>query len=76
MNLALELMGARTMQRLAAEVDVRGHQSRAMREFGRTAADQGMAAAVSARDEPFGDPVVHVRHAGGSQRGSGSAAQS
>jgi enoyl-CoA hydratase len=64
-NLALELMGARTMQRLAAEIDVRGHQARAMREFGRTAAEHGMAAAVKARDEPFGDPVVHVRHAGG-----------
>jgi enoyl-CoA hydratase len=64
-NLALELMGARTMQRLAAEIDVRGHQSRAMREFGRVAAEQGMSAAVKARDEPFGDPVVKVRHAGG-----------
>jgi enoyl-CoA hydratase len=65
-NLALELMGARTMQRLAAEIDVRGHQSRAMREFGRVAAEQGMGAAVRARDEPFGDPVITVRHAGGS----------
>jgi enoyl-CoA hydratase len=71
-NLALELMGARTMQRLAAEIDVRGHQSRAMREFGRVAADEGMAAAVRARDEPFGDSVIRVRHA----RGAGSAAQS
>ncbi len=64
-NLALELMGARTMQRLAAEIDVRGHQSRAMREFIAVAGEQGMAAAVTARDEPFGDPVVRVRHAGG-----------
>ncbi|MDQ1468168.1 MAG: enoyl-CoA hydratase [Actinomycetota bacterium] len=64
-NLALELMGARTMQRLAAEIDVRGHQARAMREFGRVAAEDGMSAAVKARDEPFGDPVIKVRHAGG-----------
>ena len=62
-NLALELMGARTMQRLAAEIDVRGHQSSAMREFGRVAAAEGMAAAVKARDEPFGDSVIKVRHA-------------
>jgi enoyl-CoA hydratase len=64
-NLALELMGARTMQRLAAEIDVRGHQARAMREFGRVAVEEGMAAAVKARDEPFGDSVIKVRHAGG-----------
>jgi hypothetical protein len=35
-----------------------------MREFGRVAREEGMGAAVSARDEPFGDPVIHVRHAG------------
>jgi len=68
-NLALELMGARTMQRLAAEIDVRGHQSRAMREFGRVAAADGMSAAVKARDEPFGDSVIELRHAGGSAPG-------
>jgi enoyl-CoA hydratase len=68
-NLALELMGARTMQRLAAEIDVRGHQSRAMREFGRVAAADGMSAAVTARDEPFGDSVIELRHAGGSPPG-------
>lgn len=62
-NLALELMGARTMQRLAAEIDVRGHQASAMREFGRVAAEDGMAAAVKARDEAFGDSVIKVRHA-------------
>jgi enoyl-CoA hydratase len=67
-NLALELMGARTMQRLAAEIDVRGHQAAAMREFGRVAAAEGMAAAVKARDEPFGDPVIVVHHAGGASR--------
>jgi enoyl-CoA hydratase len=68
-NLALELMGARTMQRLAAEIDVRGHQSRAMREFGRVAATDGMSAAATARDEPFGDSVIELRHAGGSRPG-------
>ncbi len=62
-NLALELMGARTMQRLAAEIDVRGHQSKAMREFGRVAGEEGMVAALRARDEPFGDPVIKIRHA-------------
>ena len=63
-NVALELMGARTMQRLAAEIDVRGHQSKAMREFGRIAMEDGMGAAVRARDEPFGDSVIKLRHAG------------
>jgi enoyl-CoA hydratase len=66
-NLAMELMGARTMQRLAAEIDVRGHQARAMREFARVAGEEGMAAAVAARDQPFGDPVIRVRHAGGAR---------
>jgi enoyl-CoA hydratase len=67
-NLALELMGARTMQRLAAEIDVRGHQARSMREFGKVAAEQGISAAVKARDEPFGDSVIELRHAGGAAR--------
>jgi enoyl-CoA hydratase len=64
-NLALELMGARTMQRLAAEIDVRGHQARSMRDFGKVAAEQGITAAVKARDEPFGESIVELRHAGG-----------
>jgi hypothetical protein len=36
-----------------------------MREFGKVAAEQGISAAVKARDEPFGDSVIEVRHAGG-----------
>jgi hypothetical protein len=36
-----------------------------MREFGRVAAADGIAAAVKARDEQFGDSVIEVRHAGG-----------
>jgi enoyl-CoA hydratase len=63
-NLALELMGARTMQRLALELDARGHQAAAMREFGLVARRDGIGAAVAARDEPFGDSVVQVHHAG------------
>ncbi len=63
-NLALELMGARTMQRLAAEIDARGHLSPSMRSFGTTAREHGMKAAVSERDDPFGDAMVRLRHAG------------
>lgn len=61
-NLAMELMGARTMQRLAAEIDARGHLAESAREFGRTAAADGVKAAVAQRDEPFGDPVIRLRH--------------
>ena len=61
-NLAMELMGQRTMQRLAAELDARGHLAPSMREFGRIAAAEGIKAAVAARDEPFGDSTIRLRH--------------
>jgi len=54
-NVALELMGARTMQRLAAENDGRAHQAPAVREFGRLAMTQGLKAALEWRDSKFGD---------------------
>jgi enoyl-CoA hydratase len=54
-NLALELMGARTIQRMAAENDGRAHQAPAVREFGRLAMTQGLKAALEWRDNKFGD---------------------
>lgn len=54
-NMALELMGARTMQRYAAENDGRAHHAPAVREFGRLAMTQGLKAALEWRDGKFGD---------------------
>src|SRR6266508_17935 len=54
-NMALELMGARTIQRMAAEMDGRAHQADAVREWGRISREQGLKAALEARDSKFGD---------------------
>lgn len=59
-NLALELMGARTMQRIAAENDARAHLAPSVREFGRIAAEQGLKAALHWRDAKFGDGRARV----------------
>jgi enoyl-CoA hydratase len=57
-NLALELQGAGTLPRLAAEMDARAHLSRAKKEFDAEVAAHGFKAAVRKRDEPFGDGVA------------------
>ena len=57
-NLGLELMGARTLQRLAAEMDARGHLSESRAEFNRTVQEKGLREAVRARDAPFGHSIV------------------
>ncbi len=54
-NLALELMGARTLQRLASENDARAHLAPAVAEFRRISREQGMKAALEWRDGKFGD---------------------
>jgi enoyl-CoA hydratase len=54
-NVALELMGARTIQRMAAENDGRAHQAPAVKEFARIAMTQGLKAALEWRDGGFGD---------------------
>jgi enoyl-CoA hydratase len=59
-NLALELMGARTMQRLAAENDARAHRAPPVREFGERAMQDGLKAALSWRDDAFGDGKARV----------------
>ncbi len=54
-NLGLELMGARTLQRLALEYDARGHLAPAAREFAQISREQGLKAALEWRDSKFGD---------------------
>lgn len=57
-NLGLELMGARTLQRLACENDARGHRARAADTFRNTVKEHGLKAAFAQRDEKFGDSFV------------------
>lgn len=59
-NLGLELMGARTLQRLAAEMDARGHLAASRAEFNRVVLDEGVKEAVRRRDDPFGDGRVKL----------------
>jgi enoyl-CoA hydratase len=54
-NMAMELMGARTMQRMAAERDSIARQSPVVHEFYRIAKEQGLKAALEWRDAQFGD---------------------
>ena len=62
-NLAMELYGARTLQRLAAEMDARAHLSKGPRrtKFKADMAEHGLKVALKNRDEPFGDGIVRVR---------------
>lgn len=59
-NLGLELMGARTLQRMAAEMDARGHLAESRAVFNRTVLEQGVKEAVRQRDAPFGDGRVKL----------------
>ena len=57
-NLGLELMGARTLQRLAAEMDARGHLAKSREEFRRQTMEKGLKEALRWRDGPFGDDLI------------------
>ena len=59
-NLALELMGAQTLQRLAGENDARAHRSQAVRNYGRSVKEHGLKETLRRRDAPFGDDRVRV----------------
>lgn len=59
-NLGLELMGARTLQRLACENDMRGHNAAAAKAFFRSAVEDGLGQALRTRDAPFGDGRARV----------------
>jgi enoyl-CoA hydratase len=63
-NLAFELTGGRTLQRLATELDARGHLAQGPRrtKFRKDIAELGLKEALKGRDAPFGDSRVRVRH--------------
>lgn len=60
-NLGIELMGGRTLQRLAAENDARGHLAPSTRAFRDNAKAKGLKAALKERDGQFGDGRARVR---------------
>lgn len=53
-----DLPPPRTLQRLAAEMDARGHLTAARDEFRKVAMEKGIKEVVRIRDEPFGDGLV------------------
>ncbi|MFN8638297.1 MAG: crotonase/enoyl-CoA hydratase family protein [Dehalococcoidia bacterium] len=55
-NLALEMMGARTMQRLAAEMDARMHVSPSMEDWRTRNREDGLRSALEWRDGRFANP--------------------
>ena len=59
-NLGLELMGAGTLQRLAAENDARAHIAPAARQMFKDLGTKGIKQAVAERDAPFGDGRARV----------------
>jgi enoyl-CoA hydratase len=63
-NLAFELAGGVTLQRLTTELDARGHLAQGPRrtKFKKDIAELGLKAAVKERDAPFGDGRVRIRH--------------
>ncbi len=54
-NMALELMGARTLQRMATERDAIARQAPVVTEFYTMAKEKGLKAALEWRDSKFGD---------------------
>ena len=59
-NLGLELMGAQTLQRLAAENDAKAHTTRAARQVFKDFAANGVKQTITDRDAPFGDGFARV----------------
>jgi len=61
-NMGLELMGARTMQRVAVEMDARAHLSRGPRRtrFRADMAESGLKTALKNRDGEFGDGRIRL----------------
>ena len=59
-NQGLELMGARTLQRMGHESDTRAHQAKARNQFRSDVATLGLKEALKKRDAPFGDGDVHL----------------
>ncbi|MBB6290719.1 enoyl-CoA hydratase [Pseudomonas sp. SJZ103] len=61
-NLALELSGSKTLQRLAVENDSRAHQCQGPRrtQFKEDMQNLGLKDALKRRDEPFGDGMIKL----------------
>ncbi|MDP7640523.1 MAG: crotonase/enoyl-CoA hydratase family protein [Candidatus Hydrogenedentes bacterium] len=59
-NLGMELMGARTLQRLACENDMRGHNAAGAKEFSKQLRTEGLQAALKGRKEKFPDSRIRV----------------
>jgi enoyl-CoA hydratase len=57
-NIGLEMMGARSLQRMACEVDARAHLSRGRDKWLADTARVGLKGAVQLRDAPFGSGIV------------------
>lgn len=60
-NMALELMGARTMQRMATERDAIARQAPVVTQFYQMAKEKGLKAALEWRDGPFKDGRARTR---------------
>jgi enoyl-CoA hydratase len=65
-NLGMELMGAKTMQRIAGELDARAHLSQGERrsQFKADMAQHGLKTALQNRDAPFGDSRIKLNSRG------------
>lgn len=59
-NLGMELMGANTLQRLAAQNDATAHTAPAARQMFKDLGTKGLREAVADRDAPFGDGRARV----------------
>jgi len=60
-NMAMELMGARTMQRMAAERDAIARQAPVVQEFYAMSKEKGLKAALEWRDSKFGDGRANAK---------------
>lgn len=74
-NLALELMGAQTLQRLAGENDARAHRAPAVRQYVRDVREHGLKETLRRRDAPFGEGYVRVDEPEGRSAPVGGADQ-
>ena len=59
-NTGLELMGARTLQRLSSETDARAHLAPGARAYYKDVKEKGLTEAFRSRDKPFGDGRARV----------------
>ena len=59
-NLGLELMGARTLQRVSAEIDARAHLAPGTKAYYDDVKEMGLTRALKHRDAPFGDGRARV----------------